>query len=229
MRIRHHYAALVELVDFCVGDIVGSLKKQGILDHTTIILCADHGDLLGDFDMVGKKLFYSASIDIPLIVAGPTAQVPGSVHHGLVSLVDIHATILEIAGCPYLHAPDSIPLPSCSMHKHVERKYVFGQLESGFMLLKDRWKLSRYYSGVTTLFDLSCDPMEQQNLVDDSSVQERLHAMDALLQQELVRSILDANEDKRVSTNDSGFGMKSWVRQYPWPGLAQRLSSGASS
>ena len=70
-KIRAHYAALVHQIDQGVGRIVAALNASRFRDDTVIIFASDHGDFLGDYDLIGKHLFYEPSIRVPLIIKLP--------------------------------------------------------------------------------------------------------------------------------------------------------------
>ena len=70
-KIRAHYAALVHQIDQGIGRIVAALNASRFRDDTVIIFASDHGDFLGDYDLIGKHLFYEPSIRVPLIVKLP--------------------------------------------------------------------------------------------------------------------------------------------------------------
>ncbi|MEC7164774.1 MAG: sulfatase-like hydrolase/transferase, partial [SAR324 cluster bacterium] len=102
--IRRHYAGLVQIIDHQVGRILNTIEEQNSERETLIFFTSDHGDFLGDFDMVGKALFFESSARIPLIAKGPPYQVGQST--SLVSLTDLYATILSHVGIK-LTAQDS--------------------------------------------------------------------------------------------------------------------------
>ena len=41
-----------------------------MLDDTVILLTADHGDMLGDFGLCAKRLFYESSANVPMVLMG---------------------------------------------------------------------------------------------------------------------------------------------------------------
>ncbi len=97
-KIRAHYAASVLQIDYEVGQILEALAEQGLLDNTVIIFASDHGDYLGDHDLIGKGSYYESSIHVPLIVRLP-GSAAAETYSGLVALGDIMPTIVGLAGC----------------------------------------------------------------------------------------------------------------------------------
>ncbi|HUE76293.1 MAG TPA: sulfatase-like hydrolase/transferase, partial [Chloroflexota bacterium] len=110
LKLRAHYAALVKQIDHEVGQIIDALRDQNLLDNTVIIFASDHGDYLGDHNLIGKGHFYESSFHVPMIACGPSVE-RATVRDDLVTLTDVTATILRIAG---VNAPahlDSRPMP----------------------------------------------------------------------------------------------------------------------
>lgn len=207
-KLRVHYAALVHQIDSCVGRILESLERNGLADSTVIIFCSDHGDLLGDFDLIGKQLFYEPSTRVPLIIRHPRGH-QGRVVQETVSLTDLHSTLLAIAGVPAHGTSDSRPLPGAVPGRSDgegagTRDYVFGVTALGSMLTDDRWKLCKYRSGSVHLFDLEGDPLEQRNLAADPGHRSRLRELDAVMFERLLSSLAAAFGDQRTAPAVAG-------------------------
>lgn len=218
-KIRAHYAALVHQIDWGVGRILAALERAGRAESTAVIVASDHGDFLGDYDLMGKSLFYEPSVRVPLIVAGPGLP-GGRTIGGVVSLTDIHATILRFAGLGTGEGVDSVALPGLGLDGDAARAHVFGATAAGVMVTDDAWKLARYRNGVTTLFNLRDDPQERRNLAYRDGHGEALRRLDAILQGEVLRSIGAGHGDKVVVTHDQdpAFGLPGFRRAYPHSG-----------
>lgn len=94
---RRGYRALVRFVDEQIGRLFDTLSEESILDDTVILFTADHGDVLGDFRMDGKNLPWRESSTVPLAIRHPD-YLTGNRVLPPVSLIDVTATILDIAG-----------------------------------------------------------------------------------------------------------------------------------
>ncbi|MEZ4861741.1 MAG: sulfatase-like hydrolase/transferase [Caldilineaceae bacterium] len=218
-KIRRHYAALVKQIDYEVGQILAALEAQGLLDNTIILFASDHGDYLGDHNLIGKGSFYENSIHVPLMVRFPDGSQQG-VHDGLVALGDVTATLLALAGCPLPAYLDSCPLPALGLTT-TPRSYIFGMVSNGWMADDGRWRLAKYATGETVLFDRANDPHEQHNLVSDPAGQAAYQRLDMALTQEIMRSMTLAHDEKRVYATDLAqdaiYGREGWQRPYPRP------------
>lgn len=217
-KIRAHYSGLVKLVDDCVGDMIESLRRSGQYHNTIIIFASDHGDFLGDYELIGKRYFYEPSIRVPLIVSHPETDNP-SVVKSVVSLTDIAATIRRFGGAKFESSRDSTPLPRGLDDQLPKREYVFGATENGYMVTSNHWKLCRYANEHTMLFDLSNDPQEQVNLAYDPSYTSTLKQLDGLLQKFVLESLKDSTCNLRVETHElnpqSEFSQRGWQRPFP--------------
>jgi arylsulfatase len=213
-KIRAHYAALVYQIDQGVGRILAALEHAGHADDTLVIFASDHGDFLGDYDLIGKNLFYESSVHVPLIVRAPGQQDARTVNR-LVSLTDIHATILQYAGLTPAPGTDTVVLDGLASGER--RRYVFGASAAGVMVTDNEWKLARYPDGLTTLFHLADDPREQRNLAYQDNYETAMRRLDDILQGELLHSIVAGHRDKVVVTHDQdpAFSLPGFQRVYP--------------
>lgn len=101
--------------DIQVSKIIEQLRADGELDHTIIMFFSDHGS---PSSLRHKQFCYEGGLHVPLIIAGNHPSIPkGKVFDDLVSLVDVTATTLALAGgkSPDFHegrnlfAPDLAP------------------------------------------------------------------------------------------------------------------------
>jgi len=124
-EMRIGYYASLALLDDEVGEIIAALKKKQLYDNTLIIFVSDHGDMLGDHNLVVKgAYFYEPGVKVPLIMKWPKAYgVSGDAGEAaersfsgrklseLVQPHDLAATVLKAAGADdewiYGEMPDS--------------------------------------------------------------------------------------------------------------------------
>lgn len=94
------YYGMISEVDTCVGKILDAVKASGQWDNTVIVFTSDHGEYLGDHHFTGKGHFYDGTMRIPLIVRDPSSAAMGVRDDGLVELIDLAPTILDLVGVP---------------------------------------------------------------------------------------------------------------------------------
>ena len=97
-QYRHALAAelgSVEFLDDVIGGILQELDQLGLSEDTLVIFTSDHGDVFGDHGLMLKHFtHYEGVLRVPLLLAVP--QVPGEIHHELVSSADIAATVTDL-------------------------------------------------------------------------------------------------------------------------------------
>ncbi len=95
------YDTGVQFVDQAVGNILECLEQQGLLDETTIIISADHGEALGELNVYGgHRLADQWTCNIPMIIRMPNmnSDQQGRVITSLHYQFDITATLVELLG-----------------------------------------------------------------------------------------------------------------------------------
>ncbi len=213
---RARYAGLVKQIDLEVGRIVEALQERGILDNTVIVFSSDHGDYLGDHDLGGKGSYYEAACHVPMLVRHP--GLASDVLDDLVTLTDVTATVLNLAGQRIPSYMDARPLTGLGLRDETCREHIFGALKNGWMLFDGTWKLCKYGRG-THLFNLEDDPTEQNNRASDPVCSDIYRRLDGILTSEIMRSVADSSFAGRHRTNSSSssFGRVGWERRYPMP------------
>ncbi len=96
---RGRYAAEVRDLDNRLGPFLSMLKERGYLDHTYLILIADHGEALhdhGNWDH-GYTL-YEDQIHVPLLIRPPGGLKASKDIQNIVGLVDILPTLIAESG-----------------------------------------------------------------------------------------------------------------------------------
>jgi choline-sulfatase len=166
------YYAMVSDLDACIGAVTGALDEAGLSEDTTVIYASDHGDNLGSRGMWGKSVMYEDSVAIPLVVAGPGIA-EGHVNKTPVSLLDIHPTMMHVAGRREVGAN----LPGRSLidlaDKYIPERVVLSQYHAAgsptgqFMLRSANWKFVYYVGAPPQLFNLEADPHEINDLGED--------------------------------------------------------------
>jgi arylsulfatase A-like enzyme len=217
-KVRVHYAASVSQIDYEVGEILGSLRRQGLLENTLIIFSSDHGDYLGDHGLIGKGTFFESSIHVPMLVSVPWRDGP-AVNEELVCLTDVTATLLSFAGLPVPTCMDSIPLPGLGLAGSMPRERIIGALQGGWMIDNGEWRLSKYGTGEALLFHRIEDPDEQHNLYMDAAHLKARSRLEAELTRAMMASMREAHHERRVYVRDlsqtTWFGREGWQRPYP--------------
>lgn len=126
------YYGMVSRMDSHLGRLLHAIDRAGARDNTVTLFFADHGEYLGDFGLVEKwpSAMHDCITRDPLIIAG--AGLPqGQSYDGMVELLDVMPTVLELAGAeaPHRHFGRSL-LPALRDPTAVHRQYAV--TEGGF-------------------------------------------------------------------------------------------------
>lgn len=102
-EMRAVYLGMTARFDHHLGLLCDKLKEIGEYDDTNIFVFSDHGDYTGDYGIAEKcqNSFEDTLTNVPLVVK-PAADVPckKGISDTLVQLVDLPATVSEMAGVP---------------------------------------------------------------------------------------------------------------------------------
>jgi arylsulfatase A-like enzyme len=205
--MRRGYFASVALIDLEVGRVLDALESAGITDDTLVIFTSDHGDMLGDHDLLVKGgYFYEACARVPFIVRRPRTIPARTVVTAPIQPHDIAATVCTAASLPESdleEMPDSRDLTALARGERARvRDYaVCAYRNSGIsdekrpwdppinatMITDGRYKFSIYHSDGRSdarsgeLYDIETDPDELNDLYSDpASASIRLRLTDAL-------------------------------------------------
>ncbi|MFG3148385.1 sulfatase [Streptomyces sp. NPDC048243] len=107
---RNEYAALLTMCDTSLGRVLDAFDEHGLWDDTLLIVCTDHGFLLGEHGWWGKNVqpWFDENIHTPLFVWDPRSRATGR-RSSLVQTIDIGPTLLDYFGLA--RTPDMLGVP----------------------------------------------------------------------------------------------------------------------
>ena len=172
-------AGMMAFIDDAVGEILTTLESTGQLENTVICYNSDHGDYLGDYNMLLKAALPFRSITrVPFIWSDP-ADRQARVTDAMVSTVDIAPTILARAGVDTFNGMQGIAFNEVLTGGDAKREDVLieyndGGSRLGFekparvrAVVSQRWRYTMYLDqDWGELYDLKNDPNESHNLWD---------------------------------------------------------------
>ena len=197
------YHACITFIDTQIGRIFDALKTAGHWEDTIIVLTSDHGYHLGEHFLWGKVSLFEVCDRVPLLVRVPGMTNPGSRSTGLVELLDLYPTLMDLCGIDtpdYLQGCSIVPMLEDATAPGKEAAYTV-VMRGEFMgkaIRTGPWRYARWPGG-EELYNLDKDPREQKNLVRSSE-----HA--AILKQMRNRLYhIDANAQSKLSVPFSLF------------------------
>lgn len=213
-RMRQIYRGqLQELweVDHFIGMLLGWWRGTGRTEDTTIVLTSDNANSMFDDDVPpnSKMAVYDWSAKAPLYVVGPGFE-PGSTIDVLTSVVDLTATVYDVAGADPIVEPagTSLRLVAADPAAYADRATLMATADhdqatgapasDAVVAAVDGtlWKLARYHRPETgwvdetdryELYDLTSDPDERRNLGADSTMAATIGRLQQRLNAELAR------------------------------------------
>ncbi len=98
-HVRALYDGELAWTDRQLGRLLDELRASGALDRTIVVVTADHGDEFFEHGNIGhRKNLHEESIRTPLLIRYPPRLPAGKAVAGVVTLTDLLATILDLAG-----------------------------------------------------------------------------------------------------------------------------------
>jgi arylsulfatase A-like enzyme len=158
------YLNTTSLMDVHVGRILDQLQKDNLMEDTIVFFFADNGRL----EARGIHWCYDSGLHVPMIIRWPAnlassrpSQIkPGTVNENVVSVLDVTATTLALAGIPRpggMHSrnflgPDADPPRQYAFSARDRIDETYARIRS----VRDaRWRYIRNYPPFITLASLN--------------------------------------------------------------------------
>ena len=170
------YLGVCSMLDHHAGDFFEALEAAGQWENTVVVYTADHGDMMGAHRLLTKGITaYEEVYNIPLVVRDPRMAGNSEESDRVVSIGDVGATVLELAGCdPFqeTHFCSLVPLlanPAGDDWRDVAYAEFHGQrfCFTQRILWRDHLKYIFNAFDYDEMYDLQADPHELRNVVDD--------------------------------------------------------------
>jgi len=187
------YYALISHMDSRIGDIIETLKNNGLFDNTIIVYAADNGLAIGSHGLLGKQDLYEHSMNIPLIITGPGIP-KDKVTDALVYLYDLFPTLSDLCKLPVPKGIDGKDLTQVIKGDSLGvRNALYTAYRNTARAVRTKeWKIIYYpQRNYTQLFNLKMDPLELNNLATLPKYQSKKEELMTLL------------KDFHTTTNDT--------------------------
>ncbi|MFI0468974.1 sulfatase [Saccharopolyspora sp. 5N102] len=126
---RDEYAALLTMCDASLGRVLDFMDEHDMWADTLLMVCTDHGFLLGEHGWWGKNIqpWYNENIHTPLFVWDPRAGVAGERRDALVQTIDFGPTLLDFFGVAATPRMQGKPLgPAVAEDQPLREAGLFG-------------------------------------------------------------------------------------------------------
>ena len=109
------YRALVNQLDYNVGQILQLLDRTGQRDNTIVVFLSDNGGtnryMDNNYPFFGNKnTYFEGGVRTPLIIRWPDGSAAGSVYDGAAAIYDLYPTLMAAAGLPVPVGLDGVNL-----------------------------------------------------------------------------------------------------------------------
>jgi arylsulfatase A-like enzyme len=202
-HLRDAYDDGISWVDRKLDELLRALERRGLLENTVIVVTADHGEMLGEHEVIGHgKSLNRQVVHVPLVVIDPrsTKDQVKRVVDDPVSIRDVPSTILDLVGDPQSrrfpgrslrkfwsedrNRPEAAS-PVVSEMEHLSWRpqtcHIPAALGTLGLLTEGRWSYHRRENesqGVAErLFDFVADPGENVDLAGDLGYRAILEGM----------------------------------------------------
>jgi arylsulfatase A-like enzyme len=175
-HLRYEYAALLSMCDVYMGEVLDIMDELNLWDDTMLIVCTDHGFLLGEHDWWAKVVqpFYNEVAHTPLFIWDPRSRRQGATADGLVQLIDLPATLLDYFGVERPPDMQGIPLGEAVAHNAPTRAAVLFGLHGGHVNVTDgRYVYMRapVNADNTPLYEYTLMPTHMRNFFGTDELQ----------------------------------------------------------
>lgn len=176
----------ITMIDDAIGEILSTLERLNLLRNTVVIFTSDHGDYMGDHQLMFKgPIHYDGLIRVPFIWSDPERKIPnGTTSSALAGTIDIAQTILARAGVQAFHGMqgrDLMPLMKGERTDLRSAMIVEEDNQRAFLgfdrpvrmrtLVSGRWRMTVYRGADWgELYDLDSDPLELHNRWSDPAL-----------------------------------------------------------
>jgi arylsulfatase A-like enzyme len=191
-RSMDAYDGALAHIDHEVGRLLVQLNERQLLDRTLIIVTSDHGEQFGEHGLFDHaNSLYRQTLQVPLVVSLPGRIPSGRRVSAPVTLADLAATILDVAG-----VNQEPRLPGTSLARHWQENHPAAEPSSALLsevskgintppwvpitkgalksVVTDRMHYIQHADGQEELFDFEHDPAETEDLVGRSEAADLL-------------------------------------------------------
>jgi arylsulfatase A-like enzyme len=168
------YSAAATYCDAQIGRVLDALDGLGLAERTIVVLFGDHGYFLGENGFWAKHNNMEVATRAPLIIRAPGVTRPGERIETPVELVDLFATLIDVAELPDSDGLEGTSLAGGLSGGRLSKGTAFSQYRRGGAMGRSmrteryrytEWRdLSDGEVKARVLFDHVTDPRENVNL-----------------------------------------------------------------
>jgi arylsulfatase A-like enzyme len=184
------YYGMIEALDRQFARLLQALDQAGVAEDTIVVYSSDHGDMIGSQGLKAKRWPYEESARVPFLMRYPRRLPVGRVIADPFGTPDVYPTLAGLAGVPVPRGLDGVDFSAFFTGQEAQppRDYVYLEMHyayvpwPGWRAIRTRdLMFARTVDQPWLLFDLTKDPWEKNNLVNDPAHQALVKRMDERL------------------------------------------------
>jgi arylsulfatase A-like enzyme len=198
------YESAIAYLDHQIGELLSELEARGVLDNTLLVIVSDHGESLGENDiLVHANSLYMPQLRVPLGIRMPGRAPAGLRIDSPVSLRDLPATVLDLVGLnatlpgrslrslwqPGVVEPADADRNAGAFSELTYNRFAHADdpIQLGLMrsIVHGRWHYIRNGDGSEELYDFRSDPDETDDLAAGEAGRAALTALRGALRAHL--------------------------------------------
>ena len=180
-ELKDLYDCEIRYEDKCIEDLFDIFEINNLTkENTFFILTADHGDEFGEHGGLGHEMkLYNEMLSVPLIFVGKGSEKYDEFTDSLVELKDISQVILDVSKGDEVTDISKEYVLSQSLRKDSEKYVKLIALQNKkFKLICDTGSEAN-----NEFYNLSNDPGEQNNLINNKSCNEEINEFTGILKE----------------------------------------------
>ncbi|MEM7359434.1 MAG: cytochrome c peroxidase [Pseudomonadota bacterium] len=173
-----YFMAAIEAMDYQIGQLLDNIPIDE-RDNTIVIFLGDNGSpnqvaQAPYSNNTSKGTLFQGGINVPMIISGAGLTRIG-MDENLITTTDLFATIAEIAGLNLNQVNDSKSFKTLLTTNESLRSFQYSELDDGttdaWSISNGQYKLIENSNGDKEMYDLSLDPYEQFDLLENTLTQ----------------------------------------------------------
>lgn len=142
--VRAQYLGKLAMVDRWFGELTTTFDRLGLWEDTAVIVTTDHGHDLGERGRFGKQYpHHDTHAKIPLLFWHPDHPGGGRGVDRLTATVDLHATVLDLAGLGSTAPHSRSILPLLAEGALGREALLYGTFGAGVCITDGEWTLMK--------------------------------------------------------------------------------------
>lgn len=184
----HGYYACVSYTDANIGKLLDELDRLELANDTIVVLWGDHGWNLGEHTLWCKHSCFETSMHAPLIVKVP-GKYAGQKTAALTEFIDVYPSLCELCGLDIPeHCQGESFVPLLKDPTAPGKPFAIGRFQAGDTIRTDSFRYTEYSTPqnsveATMLYDHQQDPAEDNNIVKQNEMQEKVQQLSTQLKQ----------------------------------------------